>query len=248
MSFVRGISKSLNNTQSEEEVGIGGYRLFARVSDSVSYKNTVPTDTLEDGSNASDDIINEPITISIEGVVGDLLVEPLQSPAVISKDFSSVGEITALLPSKSQQQIQRISQIDDQIRDVQLQAERAERVGGKAYEFFNNSANTAKGQQEKFIDYIEAVNFSRNPIEVSVNFRNYQNMAITSLDIRRDNQVGDTSFSITFQQVEFTTLVYTAVSSPAASLLGKVSDAANKGGQNPEVNETRSLLSSLIGG
>lgn len=248
MSLTRGISEALSNSDSPVEIGIGGYRLFARIRESVDYKSIIPTDTLEDGSNSSDDIINEQITVTIEGVVGDLFVEENQFPEIVSKDFSSVGEITALLPARSQQQIQRISQIDSQLRDIKLQTDRAERLAGKAYEFFNNSANTAKNQQQKFIDYMEAIHFGRQPVELSVNFKTYKNMGLSSFVPVRDNQTREVSFSATFAQLNYTTLVFTAVSSPAKSLSGKVSDAANKGGQNPEVNQERSLLRSLIGG
>lgn len=250
MSLIRGISDALSNTKSETEIGIGGYRLFARVRESVNYTNTVPTDTLEDGSNSTDDIINEPITVSIEGVVSDLFVEDRQYPELTSKDFSSVGEITALLPAKSQQQLQRISQIDSQIRDATLALERAERLTGKAFEFFGGSTSTAKSEQEKFIDFMESVHFSRQPVELSVSYRDYKNMALAGLVINKDNQTKDVVFTANFQQINYTTLVYTPVSSPSKSVAGKVSDPANKGGQNPESNTTgeRSLLSSLVGG
>ncbi|QMP81681.1 hypothetical protein [Vibrio phage XM1] len=250
MSLVNGMVESLNNTKSETEIGIGGYRLFARVRETVNYRNIVPTDTLEDGSSSTDDIINEPITVSIEGVVSNLFVEERQYPQLVSRDFSAVGEITALLPAKSQQQIQRISQIDSQIRDAVLAAERAERLAGKPYEFFGNSGNSAKTEQEKFIDFMEALYFSRRPTEVSVNFRDYKNMALVSFIPVRDNNTKDTRFTADFQQINYSTLVYTPVSSPSKSVSGKVSDASNKGGQNPESNETgeRSLLSSLVGG
>lgn len=250
MSIFDGISKSINNTPDISEVGIGGFSLFARVRESVSYRNIVPTDTLEDGTNAADDIINEPITITIEGVVSDVFIEDRSFPEVVEKDLSSVGEITSLLPAKSQQQAQRLSQVNSQVRDAQLQAESAERIANNSYEFLNGSKSTVKDAQEKFIDFIESIYFARNPIDVSVKYRDYRNMAITSLDINRDNQSGDTVFSINFQQIDFTTLVFSVVQSPSKALSGKVSDASNKGGQNPESNDSveRSLLSNLIGG
>ncbi|MCX0007971.1 hypothetical protein MP879_07185 [Escherichia coli] len=45
-----------------KKVGIGGFSMFARVSDATEYPSQVPVDVLEDGSNASDDIINGPLT------------------------------------------------------------------------------------------------------------------------------------------------------------------------------------------
>lgn len=248
MSLTQGINQSLNNNNTEVEVGIGGYRLFARVREAIEYKSIIPTDVLEDGGNASDDIINEQLVVTIEGVVSDLFIEDRTFPQLISKDFSAVGEVTALLPGGTQQQIQRISQIDDQLRDAKLQAERIERIAGKAYEFFDNSSIQAKGQQEKFIDYMEAVHFGRQPIELSVNYRTYQNMGLASFTPVRDNQTGDTAFTATFAQLQYTSLIYSTVESPSKAIAGSVADPASKGGQNPETNPEKSLLSSLIGG
>lgn len=248
MSLLDGLTKSRNNTQENVEIGIGGFRLFGRARETINYTNTVPTDTLEDGSNSTDDIINEPITISIEGVVSDLFVEEKQYPQLIGKDFSQIGEITALLPAKSQQQLQRISQIDSQIRDAQLYTERIERIAGKAYDFLNGSSNTSKTLQEKFLDHMESIYFSRLPIELSVKFRDYKNMALVSFVPVRENSTSDTKFTASFQQINYTTLVYTAVSSPSKAVSGKVSDNASKGGQNPETNTETSLIGSLLGG
>lgn len=251
MSFSDGITASLANTKQETEIGIGGFRLFAKISESTNYSNTVPVDVLEDGSNSTDDILNNPISVSIDGVVGDLFVEQQNFPELISKDFSSVGEVTALLPAKSQQQAQRVAQIDSQLRDATLLAQRAERIGNSAYEFFNNSASSAKTEQEKFIEYMEAIYYGGQPITLSTKLRDFDNMALEDLTINHDNQTGDTRFSARFLQINYTSLNYVEVSekysSPSSSMSGKTSDSSNKGGQNPETNTESSLLSDLLG-
>lgn len=251
MSFVDGITEALNNTKKETEIGIGGYRLFAKIDESVKYTNVVPIEVLEDGTNSADDILNNPIAVSMSGVVGDLIVEPPQSPELIGKDFSAIGEVTALLPAKSQQQIQRISQIDSQLRDATLLAKRAERLAGNAYGFFNNSASNAKSQQEKFIEYMESIHFSRLPISLSTKYRDYDNMALADLTITNDNQTNDVKFTASFVQINYLKLVYVEVStnysSPSEALEGKTTDDADKGGQNPEENTETSLLSSIFG-
>lgn len=252
MSFTDGVFKSLDNTKQETEIGIGGYRIFAKTDESTNYSNIVPVDVLEDGSNSTDDILNNPIQISISGVIGDLFIEPANYPELISRDFSAVGEVVSLLPAKSQQQVQRISQIDSQLRSATLLAQRAERIGNQAYEFFNNSASNAKSQQDKFIEYMESVYYSRKAVSLSTSFRDYKNMALSDLTISKNNQDGEIKFSAEFIQINYLSLIYVPIavkySSPSSSIAGKVSDAANKGGQNPEVNTEKSLLSSIFGG
>ena len=250
MSLTAGINSALANTK-DAETGIGGYRLFARVNDTTKYSNVVPVDVLEDGSNSSDDILNNPITVTITGVVGDLIIESSARSELIGRDFSSVGEITALLPAKSQQQIQRISQIDSELRNVALLAERAKRLAGNAYAFFNNSGSAAKSQQEKFIEYMEAIHYSRLPINLSTKYRDYDNMALNDLTITSDNEINQVNFTASFTQITLLQLVYVEIeqnySSPAGTVSGKTSDIADKGGQNPEEDTETSLLSSIFG-
>lgn len=251
MSFTDGITQALGNSKTEVEVGIGGFRFFAKVSEATNYSNVVPVDVLEDGTNSTDDIINNPIGVSIEGVVGDTFISTPQASTVIGKDFSLVGEVSEFLPEKSQQQLQRISQIDDQVNDAILIAERAERIGNNVYEFFAGAPG-GKTQKEQFVEYMESIYFGRQPINISTEYRDYSNMAMEDLVISSNNQDGEIKFSVKFLQINYLPLIYTEVSnnysSPSQSMSGKVSSNANKGGQNPEVNQEKSLLSSLIGG
>lgn len=251
MSFTEGINKALGNEKGEAEVGIGGFRLFARVSEAVSYSNVVPVDVLEDGTNSTDDIINNPISVTIEGVVGDTFIESPQIATVIGKDFSKVGEVTEFLPPKSQQQLQKISQIDNQLNDAKLAFERVERIGNNVYEFFTGAPG-GKTQKEQFIEYMESIYYGRQAINLSTEFRDYKSMALEDLTINKNNQDGEVKFSAKFLQINYLDLIYVPIesnySSPSQSMTGKVSSDANKGGQTPESNKEKSLLSSILGG
>lgn len=252
MSFLDGITESLNNTKKETEIGIGGFNLFARVSESVKYSSVVPTDVLEDGTNSTDDIIKNPISVSVTGEVGDLFVEEKTYPQLVGDAFSSVGEITAFLPPSGSQMIQRANQIDSQLREVQLLAERVERIAGNVIGLFDNSASESKTQQAKFIEYMEAIHFSGQPISLSTEYRDYENMALADLTISCDNETKAIKFTASFVQINYLQLIYVEISkkyaSPSSSMAGKTSDVADKGGQNPETNTETSLLGSLFGG
>ena len=251
MTFKSGIDKALGNTKKETEIGIGGFKLFAKIRDTTNYKNIVPVDFLEDGTNATDDIINEPITVSIDGVVGDAFVGEVNYPEIATKDYSAVGEISALLPSFSSAQSQAISQINTQLREATLLAKRVERIGGNVIELFDNSASTSKSDQDKFVEFMEAVYYSGQPIQVSTNRRDYDNMALSDLSIEENNETGSVEFTAKFSQINYLQLVYAEVSNayaaPSKALAGKTSSVSNQGGQTPEANAETSLLSSLFG-
>lgn len=248
MSFVKGLSDSLANTKTKQEIGIGGFVGFARISESVKYTNIVPVDVLEDGSNATDDILNNPIVVSIEGDVGDIMVADRQFPEIVPKDINSLGEVSALLPAQSQQQFQLLTQINDIARDAILQAERVERIGQSVYDYVSGDVSGGKTPQQKFVDYVEAIRFSRLPIKLSTTYKNYSNMALTELTINRNNSDGVLKFSASFTQINYTSLVYTAVtkvSTPSPAVSGKTAGQINSGGQNPENNE-ESVLTALF--
>ena len=198
MTFDDAITETLSNNPTVNKIGIAGFTGFARTNESTKYTNTVPTDFLEDGTSASDDIINDAIAVTINGVVGDMMVADQQFPEIIPQSVLGLGEITALLPGKTQQQFQRIEQINAQVREGVLLLQRAERIGQRLYDFVSGSINTAKSEQQLFVDTMEAFYYSSLPMEVSVSFKNYKNMVIQDLTISRDSQDGSLRFSVAF--------------------------------------------------
>ncbi len=83
-----------------KKVGIG-FSMFARVSDATEYPSQVPVDVLEDGSNASDDIMNGPLTIKISGVVADIFVDAKPNSSFsLMPDYSKYGEVLEYIPQR----------------------------------------------------------------------------------------------------------------------------------------------------
>ncbi len=251
MSFLDGLRKANQNNKDEtQEVGIGGFRLFAKTDETTTYSNVVPTVVLEDGTNASDDILNNQIPVTITGVVGDVFVENVNYSEIVPVDFSDVGRVTEMLPAKSQQQVQRVNQINDTLRDATLISDEINKIGGDVYNFVSGNNTQGKSNQGKFIEYMESIYFSGTPINVSTRYRDYSNMALEDLTIS-SNSDGDVKFSAKFLQVNFTNLVYVPIkekySSPSNALSGSTSDPVNNGGQKVESNKERSLLGALVG-
>lgn len=252
MSILDGVRQALSNTKpTSQEVGLGGFRLFAKTSESTKYSSNVPVDVLEDGSTSTDDILRNPITVTIDGDIGDIFVEPRQYPTLIGKDFSQLGEVTEFLPARTQQLEQRISQIDSQIRDAAIQVDRVERIGGNVYEFFSGAGSNAKTPQEKFIEFMEGIYYGQQPINISTQYRFYESMGLADLTTDLNNETGQLSFTAQFTRVEYTTLQYIAVpdsiANPSKSVSAKSGSNQNKGGQNVDSNTPRSFLSSIAG-
>lgn len=250
---------SSQNSSKKEDVGIGGFKTLAIADIATRYTSTVPTVVLEDGSFASDDIINNPVTINISGVVGDIYDESVGTlQDISSKAYPEVGQVLDLLPRYAVGKLQQLQQLDaiNKVNEV-LNSDIA-RVGGKVYDLISGNISINKSLQERFIEFIEAVHYSRTPITISTRYRNYENMALNDLNISEDNQTNLISFSAQFTEIQYSTIEFTEVASvlqkskPSQAVGGKVASKANKGGQAVQTNEQptsqeQSLLGTIIG-
>ncbi|EKN5984136.1 phage baseplate protein [Yersinia enterocolitica] len=225
-----------------KKVGIGGYSMFARVNDSTSYPSQVPVDVLEDGSNASDDIINGPLTIKISGVVADIYVDAKPNSSFsLMPDYSKYGEVLEYIPTKTQQQLQKMNEIADRAEQKILEAKRLADKGAELFGLVGNPvAGGAKGIREQFLDFIEAIYYGKQLITVEVDYRTHENMALSGLTISTDNQTLETKFEASFTKINFTQLTTTAIEkhfkSPSAAAKSKTAAVANKGAQTPADN------------
>lgn len=242
---------------SVKKVGIGGYSMFARVRDSTEYPAQVPVDVLEDGSNASDDIINGPITIKISGVVADVYVDAKPNSSFsLMPDYSKYGEVVEYIPSKTQQQLQRMNEIADRAEQKILETKRLVDKGADLFGLVGNPvAGGAKSIREQFLDFIEAVYFGKQLISVEVDYRTHENMALSGLVISTDNQTMETKFEANFTKVNFSQLTTAPIEqyfkSPSAAAKSKTAGVANKGAQTPADNSSsktpKSVLTTLLG-
>lgn len=246
--FIEGKKKALSGE--DNSVGIGGFKLFARVSEGVNYKATVPNQFLEDGSNAADDILLDPITIIIRGVVGDQHIELSEPPERVQALQDATGKISALLPNRTQSQINKIKSIGTTVMNAVDTVDKYLDAGAAAYDLVSG-ADTPKPLREKFIDFIEAVYFGKQLIDVDVEFRTHTNMAIVSLDLRTDNKTKETAFEIQLQKVQIASAEYTDIGDfykkPAAGSADTVAGKTDEGAQNPKAGQEKSLLSAMLG-
>ncbi|WP_313486687.1 phage baseplate protein [Atlantibacter hermannii] len=243
MDILAGLAKAQSSGKDTvKKVGIGGFSMFARVNDSTAYPSEVPVDVLEDGSNASDDIINGPMTIRISGVVADIYVDAKPNTAFsLLPDYSKYGEVLEYIPKKTQQQLQKINEIADRLEQRILKVKRLADKGADLFGLVGNpDTGGAKGIREQFVDFIEAVYYGKQLISVEIDYRTHENMALSGLTISTDNQTLDTKFEANFTKVNFTQLTTAPVEryfkKPSAAAKSKTAGVANKGAQTPSDN------------
>jgi hypothetical protein len=251
-----GESKALLSS-SAEEVGIGGFTLFARVSDETQYSTASPTSVVEDGSYIGDHLINAPIKISITGDVADIFFnEPPKDRSQIRA--LTVGKMSSFLPKRTSSQIQRVGKIIDSAADQRRAINEKISLGAKSGDFIGNKSG-GKLIREQFIDFIESIHYGKQLVTISMPYRTHESMSINDVTVTRDNQRNALTFTLTAQKFRTAKTIYSDVGSfykkPAPSVKSQTGKTANKGVQSPAsgsgsgagTKREKSWLSAVLG-
>ena len=193
-----------------QEVGIGGFRLFARVSEQPQWTAQAPTSPLEDGAQVTDHVIVDPHAITIQGTVADIYLEP-RPEDVVSRYSAKVGMVSSFLPERQQAQLAQATMLATTARDAVRRVSDLIEAGTNAVDMFGDKTPSTPLRQQ-FLDFIEATFKGRAPITISTKYRDNKQMILLSLSITRGNTEDADQFSLTAQQVEFASLRYADIS------------------------------------
>lgn len=228
----------------KDEIGIAGFTLFARVRDVTDLKSSAPNSFVEDGSFINDHIINEPLTISIEGSVGDVFIRKTPIEAAVNRVNQAIGATEIFLPQRTLSQIQRVNDIVSDARDKVRQIDNAIAAGKNLLKFGGQS--TTKSDQEKFVDAMEALHYGKQLVSIDMPYRRHESMRITSTSITRDSTSAALSFKITAQKVRIAQPVYKLnaqlTKAPSAAIADQTGGQQDKGAQ-AGAEPSQSLLS-----
>lgn len=246
--YINGKVKALSEQQIQQ-IGIGGFTLYAAVNKSRQRTAQAPVSYLEDGSFSSDDIINDPIRLTITGEVADIHIPGSNSlldlvPPAVSE---ALGAVRGYLPDRAAGTLSKITGIISSVNDRINQIDSAIAAGQK---LFGLAGGGTKSIQEQFLDHMESLYNARQPVSVEMDYRNYTNMAIVDFSDNKDNVEDALKFSITLQELRFNELQFTEIAkafpSPAPAAKSQAEGVANKGAQAP--TKPKSFLSILTGG
>lgn len=240
---------------STEEIGIGGFTFFARVSDTTDYQTDSPTSTVEDGSYIGDHLINAPIKLTISGDVADIFL-PGNTPSKSEARLPTVGQTTSFEPGRTPSQMQWVAQIIDTASDRKREINEQMSSGSNISQLSGN-ASGAKSYREQFIDFIESIHYGKQLVEISMPFRKHDNMAINSVTITRDNQRNALTFALTASKFRVAKTIYVNASQlyrkPAPAVKSQVAGTADKGVQSPAsgdgagAKKQKSVLTAVLG-
>jgi hypothetical protein len=238
------------DNQGKERVGIGGFTLFALVSDTATRTAQVPSKVLEDGRIASDHIINEPRRITISGVVSDVFVDP--APVTTPERSTlgdSIGDFATFFTDRLEEEALRMARIDELYREVQ--AERRRDL------FSDTEGIETKPVRQQFLDFVQGIYRDKALISVDTVDGILDDMAITSTSLVRDNVTKSVSFNLELVQVLTVTTEAVGIEAfykaPAKTPRQQVSPVVDGGAQDVKgagesgADNARSLIDFLIG-
>lgn len=223
--------------KAKEKIGIGGFTLYARINETVSRSSRVPTSWLEDGSYAQDQIIVDPLTITISGEVSDVYIERESAIEALTRAQGVVGVVETYLPTRTQSQVQRINSIINDATDKLREVDRAINTGKQVFGFFG-AGSGAKTNRELFIDAVELWTDGKQMISIETPYRLYDSMVITSISITRNNEHEALAFNLSAQKIRFAETIYSDTSNyfknPSSGLEGKTDSVTDNGPQKPK--------------
>jgi hypothetical protein len=229
-----------------ERIGIGGFTFYASVNESASKTATVTANPVENGSTINDHIIKNATTITIEGEVANLYLEPRVLPTSIQEIFPPVGIIQNYLPERTQTQISQINGLISTVDDYISAADEAIEQGQQLYDFFTGK-EADQTITAKFLEFFDNVYETNNVIDVECVDKIYNNMVITSFTINKAN-INNYTFTISLQRiVEAETRLITLTKNADGDAKSQGAALTDKGTQQTkEVDQ--SFAASLLGG
>ena len=232
-----------------ERIGIAGFTLFAKVEEKTTHTATAPATPVEDGSFVNDHIILNPVRLNIQGNVSTVYVEPNPVIRDLKRTQQNVGVVTQYAPERTASQVQGVNSLINDLADSIRKADAIIDTGEQVVKFFGNQDPSGKTNQDLFIDAMDSLYYGKQLFSVDTEYRRFNNMVMTSMEVTRDNRSEAVTFSIQIEQFRFASVAFAELASapnPAVGLNGQTDPESAKGAQEGEPVD-KSLLSTLVG-
>ena len=228
-----------------ERIGVGGFILYASISEVATKTATVTSNPVESGSNVSDHIIKNPTTISINGEVANIFIDDESTPKTIQEIVPPIGIIQDYIPGRTQTQVSKINGLLATVNDFFTAADVAIDKGTQLYDFFTGRDSDAS-ITSKFLEFFDQVHESNSIIDVECIDKIYPNMAITSFTTTKIGPANYT-FTMSLQNiVEAETVLIQLTKNASGDAKAQGADLTDKGTQQTTPID-QSFASALLG-
>jgi hypothetical protein len=237
----------ITNITNQQKIGIAGFSTMATVRKGSFKKATMPEVYMEDGSYTTDQVINSPRVIEIEGTVGGTHIRESALQKIYFKDLAAVGSVSTYAQNYTRQQLLAINSVITDAANVVNKIDGYLDAGEQVYDLFN-SENTAKPIAQQFEELMEALMDNGVPIKVEMPNRVFSNMVILGFQATYPVELVDTlEFQITVGKLRFAKTVYEDISkyyqNPAPAVKTQAGENVSKGINKTKPVETSALFS-----
>jgi hypothetical protein len=174
--------------------GIGGFYSDIRVEEEQRWTAEVPDIAVEDGTYIHDNIINKPLEVRINGLIGLQHISGVVDD-IFASHFEKADTLTAFLPNDSEFAIQQIRAL------VVNKVSEAKSYFEKFNNVFQNINVNRTDLMQSFNDFMREVIDKKTLLDIKMPFNDYRNMAIISYTCRTDNQENQISYEITAKEI-----------------------------------------------
>lgn len=185
--------------------GVSGWVFDVPTGESVDLETDITDHYIENGSFVNDHAVNKPVKITLSGLKGELIFEPVQSEA--EEKFSSIanklGIVNAYAPELSPQGAQGVAVAAQSAAYAASQFEAIRQRVSNLKKYFNGDDATETLQQKAFAE-LNAFRESKQIVTVQTPWAFYDKMMITTISARQNDKTNDyTEFTITLKEVRF---------------------------------------------
>jgi hypothetical protein len=210
--YVKFEQKNINDLP----LDVAGYYFDVITEHSLNLNSQITDNWLENNTVINDHIANQPLTITLRGLKGELYYIPNEKDRdellknarqkTSATVFNKLSKLTSLYPP-----VDNLTQIAINVKDYVTAS--AKRYIGvvKQFVYNNNYAAFSPRAQQQYESEIRAIYERFNqmrelkaPFEVETPYATFKNMYIQSLALRQGNQLYVSDVEVTFKQVKFT--------------------------------------------
>lgn len=201
--------------------GIAGFKFHIPQTEAIKLENDITDHYTETNSPIQDHIAQKPITITLTGLVGDYFYSVNQIEDKLARIVPTLTLVKEFIPKLSAAAAFLKSKKINTFNS--LKSKIASKYTGSETEAFKLNASTTtvaasdfsymdlfslfqqlyklKSAQTRAYIFFECLWKARGLVTVETTWKRFNNMAVQSISVRRDNNADITDFSVTFKQI-----------------------------------------------
>lgn len=237
--------------QENQIIGIAGFYATVKLREQKVRSAQVTDYYVEDGNNVSDNIVLDPLILTIEGEVSKTHIKD----NVNNNIFIDIQDKTAQIVN-TLYTVQRSVQNVQRLRDIATSGEFDYKTITEALEqgetLYNLFTGNRKDMILNFDEFMERIYNAKIPIMIETFTKNYDNMVMTTYSTTKTNETEDAiQYTATFRQVRPASTILSRVQNtqkrnPSGSMKNQAKSKTDKGVTNGRKVPT-SLINTVIG-